>query len=46
MALISVIMHRLQYSEEITRKVSATSEERQLQNTLWLINGNLFISSV
>ena len=46
MAVISVIMHRLQYAEEITRKVSATSEERQLQNTLWLVNGNLFISSV
>lgn len=46
MALISVIMHRLQYADEITRKVSATTEERQLQNTLWLVNGNLFISSV
>lgn len=46
MALISVIMHRLQYAEEVTRKVSAVSEEKQLQNTLWLINGNLFVSSV
>ena len=46
MAVISVIMHRLQYAEEITRRVSATSTEKQLQNTLWLVNGNLFISSV
>lgn len=46
MAIISVIMHRLQYSEEITRQVSATASERQLQNTLWLINGSMFVSSV
>lgn len=46
MAVISVIMHRLQYAEEITRQVSSTKEERQLQNTLWLINGSMFVSSV
>lgn len=46
MAVISVIMHRLQYAEEITRRVSATKEEQQLQNTLWLINGSMFVSSV
>ncbi len=46
MAVISVIMHRLQYAEEITRQVSATRQERQLQNTLWLINGSMFVSSV
>ena len=46
MAVISVIMHRLQYAEEITRKVSATKEELQLQNTLWIINGAMFVSSV
>lgn len=46
MAVISVIMHRLQYAEEITRQVSATKSERQLQNTLWLINGAMFVSSV
>lgn len=47
MALISVIMHRVQYAEEIDRWVTSTKfEEKQLQNTLWLVNGNLFVSSV
>ena len=46
MALISVIMHRLQYQQEITRQISATKAEIQLQNTLWLINGSFFVSSV
>lgn len=46
MAVISVIMHRLQYTEEITRQVAMGKEERQLQNTLWLINGAMFVSSV
>lgn len=46
MTLISVIMHRLQYQEEVVRTVSANKSELQLQNTLWLINGELFVSSV
>ena len=46
MALISVIMHRLQYKEEVIRQISATKAEAQLQNTLWLINGSFFVSSV
>ena len=47
MALISVIMHRVQYTEEINRWATSTKfEMNQLQNTLWLVNGNLFVSSV
>lgn len=46
MALISVIMHRLQYREEIIRNVGNNKNELQLQNTLWLVNGAMFISSV
>lgn len=46
MAVISVIMHRLQFREEVIRKISSTKEELQLQNTLWLINGAMFVSSV
>ena len=46
MAIISLIMHRVQYYENINRKVNATSIEKQLQNTLWLINGQMFVSSV
>ena len=46
MAIISLIMHRVQYYDNINRRVSATASEKQLQNTLWLINGQMFVSSV
>ena len=47
MAVISVIMHRLQYAEQIGRWVTSSRvETNQLQNTLWLVNGSLFVSSV
>lgn len=46
MAIISLIMHRVQYYDNINRRVSATTSEKQLQNTLWLINGQMFVSSV
>ena len=48
MALISLIMHRVQYAEIINRQVDVNKKivENQLQNTLWLINGKLFVSSV
>lgn len=47
MAIISVIMHRLQYQEEVNRWVTNDKFElNQVQNTLWLINGKMFVSSV
>lgn len=47
MAIASVIMHRVQYTQEVDRYVTTTTfEKNQLQNTLWLINSAYFVSSV
>lgn len=46
LAIISLIMHRVQYYETINRQVGASKFEDQVQNTLWLINGSMFVSSV
>ena len=46
MALASIIMHRVQYQENVNRWVkTSTFEEKQLQNTLWLVNGAFFVSA-
>lgn len=47
MALASIIMHRLQYQQNVERNIRLNGDKfTQQQNSLWLINGAYFVSSV